>query len=232
MKRKSFNLKDFTWVDLTHALSSEIPFWEDQCGFQHQVMKDYADSTTEVKFRVQKFDMLGGIGTHMDAPAHCIPDAKTIDAISLEQLIIPGSVIDVSSHSHENYQVTPDDIFKFEHKNGIIPKGSLVIFHTGWGKWWNQPKKYRNNLVFPSIAKETAKLLLDRHITGIGIDTLSPDLATSEFPVHQLMLEAGKYIIENVANVDRLPPVGSWVFVLPIKVQGGTEAPVRLVAMF
>src|ERR1700722_20945542 len=70
-------------IDLTHALSPEIPCWDNDCGFQHGLTLDYADCSTDIKFRVQKFEMPAGIGTHMDAPAHCIPGGKTIDEISL-----------------------------------------------------------------------------------------------------------------------------------------------------
>ncbi len=65
----------------------------------------------------------------------------------------------------------------------------------------------------------------------VGIDTLSPDNPKNDFPVHKLILEAGKYIIENVANTNLLPTNGSIICALPIKIKEGTEAPIRLVAM-
>lgn len=222
----------FKFVDLTHNLTPEIPFWEARCGFQHQLTKDYSDCEGAVKFRVQKFDMFAGIGTHIDAPAHCFSGAKTVDQITLEELITSCYVIDISQQAHEKYLLTPDDVLAFEAKHGRIKKNTFIIVHTGWGELWNQPEKYRNNLIYPSISEETAELLLSRDIAGLGIDTLSPDLGDSEFPVHRLILGAGKYIVENIANADQLPPTGSYTLVLPIKVFGGTEAPIRLVGMF
>jgi kynurenine formamidase len=232
MKNNHINLKNYTFVDLTHALTPEIPFWEAKCGFQHQVTQDYADCIGAVKFKVQKFEMFAGIGTHMDAPAHCFSGAKTVDQIALDQLIISCNVIDVSANAHETYTFTPNDIHTFEAKYGAIEKDTFIIIHTGWGKFWNNPEKYRNTLVYPSISIAAAELLLSRNIVGLGIDTLSPDVATSEFPVHRLILGAGKYIVENIANADQLPPIGSYIMVLPIKVSGATEAPIRLIGMF
>lgn len=220
------------FVDLTHTLSPEIPCWDSGCGFQQQIKHDYADSGTDVKFRVQQLIMNSGIGTHMDAPAHCVPNGFTISDIPLESLIIPCVVIDVSAKAHEKYSVTPEDIHEYEDEYGIIKRNSFVIIYTGWERFWNKPDMYRNGLVFPCVSKKTAELLLNRSVTGIGIDTLSPDRADDNFPVHQVLLSAGKYIIENVANAKRLPPVGSYICVLPIKIKGGTEAPVRLVGMF
>ena len=65
----------------------------------------------------------------------------------------------------------------------------------------------------------------------ICIDTLSPDLPSSGFPVHKHVLGAGKYIVENIANASKLPPVGSITLAMPIKVAGLTEAPIRLIGL-
>src|SRR5439155_8619307 len=123
-----------------------------------------------------------GIGTHMEAPAHCIPGGLTIEDITLKQLITPCIVIDVSEKSNEKYSVTCDDIYNFENKYGTIFKDTFVIIHTGWERFWTHPERYRNNLLFPSLSKEAAKLLLERDIAGLGIDTLSPDREEDGFP--------------------------------------------------
>jgi kynurenine formamidase len=60
-------------IDLTHVLDSTIPTWNGGCGFNHDVHIDYADCEAQDKFRVMKVKMHAGIGTHMDAPSHCIP---------------------------------------------------------------------------------------------------------------------------------------------------------------
>lgn len=229
--QKTTDLSHFTFIDLTHSLSPTIPQWGENCGFQHKTECDYTDCDTDVKFRVQKFEMSAGIGTHMDAPAHCIPGGLTIADIPLEKLITPCVVIDISEKANERYSLSRKDIIDFENKYGIIPANTFVIIYTGWGKLWNQPIKYRNNLVFPSVSKEAAELFIERNITGLGIDTLSPDRAEDGFPVHQLLLNSGKYIIENVANCNNLPCVGAFIIALPIKIKDATEAPIRLVGM-
>ena len=127
--------------------------------------------------------------------------------------------------------MTKEDVLQFERVYGNIPHGAFVIIYTGWSKRWSQPEKYRNEKIFPSISIEAAEHLLSRNIVGLGIDTLSPDAFGSQFPVHSLILGAGKYIVENVANADQLDPIGSFIFALPIKVFEGTEAPMRLVGM-
>lgn len=76
-------------IDLTHTLLPTVPHWSGSCGFQMQMTRDYADSTAEVKFRVQNIEMCAGVGTHMDAPAHCIAGGTDIAGITLQQLIVP-----------------------------------------------------------------------------------------------------------------------------------------------
>ncbi len=230
--QKTLSLDDFVFVDLTHTLSPTVPHWGVDVGFKYNArLIQSAESAGEMKFRVQRLEMSAGIGTHMDAPSHCYEDAAAINDIPLQALITVCRVIDVSKHAHENYSVTVDDISSFEEKYGTIPEGAFVIIYTGWDQRWDQPEKYRNEKIFPNISVEAAKLLLSRNIVGMGIDTLSPDAFGSDFPVHQLMLSAGKYIIENVANAKQLDPSDSYVFALPMKIMDGTEAPVRLIGM-
>lgn len=229
--QKIINLDEFTFIDLTHSLSSDIPHWGTACGFQHKIEHDYFNSTTDVKFRTYNVQMVAGIGTHMDAPAHCIPNAATISEIPLRSLISPCRMIDISDKAHAQYSLTVDDIKTLENKYGMIPKETFIIVYTGWDQWWDQPEKYRNKLVFPSVSKEAAEVLIARDIVGLGIDTLSPDAGNSRFPVHQLILSSGKYIVENIANAKMLDATGCYIFVLPIKINDGTEAPVRLIGM-
>lgn len=229
--QKNIGWEEFTYIDLTHALSPTIPHWGMKCGFQNYIQHDYADGDNEVKFRVQNFQMVAGIGTHIDAPAHCIPDGKTIADISLASLIRPAVVIDVSSKAYDRYSLSVEEIHFFEDKFGIIPQDSFVICYTGWSQYWDEPERYRNELIFPSITKEAAEYLLTRNVVGLGIDTLSPDRGDSNFPVHQLFLGAGKYIIENIANANLLRPIDDFIIALPLKIQDATEAPLRLVGV-
>lgn len=217
----------FKMIDLTHTITPAIATWDGGCGFQHEIKHDYDDSG----IRVQKLKMNAGIGTHMDAPAHFIKNAKSIAELSLNELIAPCVRIDISTKAHANYSMSIKDIYEFEAECGLIKPGSFVIIYTSWSRFWSDPEKYRNNLSFPDISKDAAELLLDRKVSGIGIDTLSPDCLKDDFWVHKIILGAGKYIVENIANAKDLPPVGSYSLSLPIKVAEGTEAPVRLIGL-
>lgn len=229
--QKNLSLDHFTFVDLTHTLTSNVPNWEIGCGFENNIKHDYHQSDAQVKFRIQHLQMGAGIGTHMDAPAHCISGGLTISEVPLQSLITRCYVINVADRAHEKYLVTVDDLQHFEEKHDRIHKNSVVIIYTGWSQHWNTPEKYRNNLVFPSVSEHAADYLLWRDVAGIGIDTLSVDTAESGYPVHKKMLGEGKYLVENVANANLLDPTGNYIMTLPIKIKDGTEAPVRLIGL-
>lgn len=221
-------------IDLTHTLNSEIPTWNGSCGFHNEIKQDYQHENSGISFRVNQLKMHAGIGTHMDAPAHCVRNGACIHEIDVQNLIGAAFVINVREKCLNNptYEISSEDIMDFEKKYGEVQKDSIVLFWTGWDHYWNNPEAYRNNHIFPSISKEAAQFLISKGIKGVGIDTLSPDKPQSGlFPVHEIFLSNGKYIIENVANLNQLPPVGSIVIALPIKVFEGTEAPIRMIAL-
>jgi kynurenine formamidase len=219
------------FIDLTHTLHPQIPTWNGSCGFCLETKLEYDQCTTDVKFKVQQMKLHAGLGTHIDAPSHCIPGGQSVEAISLETLVGEGIKIDISDKADATYSLTKEDVLAFEAAHGPIPSGAIVLIETGWGeRYWDQPERYRNGLTFPSVSKEAILELLSRGIKGLGIDTLSPDRPNEGFPVHANLLGAGKWILENVANLKLLPPKGFHVAAYPIKAQGATEAPVRLVA--
>ena len=218
-------------IDLTHTLSPHIPSWDGDCCFRLETQVDYKDCLAPNLFRVQGIECKASAGTHMDSPAHCCPGGHTIDTLDLENLLTDCVVIRVDEDADENYVAMPGIVTSFEKKHGTIPPNAFVIFHTGWDRYWTTPEKYRNDLKFPSIHENTAALLIERMIAGIGIDTLSPDARGEDFPVHRVILGAGKYIVENIANAKSLPPTGAKISVMPMKMQGATESPVRLIAI-
>lgn len=218
-------------IDLTHVLETTIPTWDRGCGFNPDLQLDYSDCQGDDKFRVMKLRIDAGIGTHIDAPSHCVPGGKNIHEFEVNDLNMPCVVIDVSNKAHAHYRVSAEDINDFESLHGVIAHNTCVLIKTGWGRFWGEPLKYHNNHVFPSVSEETANLLLERGAAALGIDTLSPDCPNHGFKVHQAFLGAGKILIENVANLDNMPPTGAYIIICPLKIRNGTEAPARLLGL-
>ena len=218
-------------IDLTHTLDENSPAWNGDCGFRHERKLDYDQCPGEVKFRVQQIKMHGGIGTHIDAPAHVVPGGITVEGLALNDLVRPCVCIDVSQKANAAFKLSAQDILAFESAHTRIQPEDFVIIYTGWDTYWHEPKRYHNQYQFPSLSESAVQCLLERNIAGLGIDTLSPDCPDSGFPAHKYLLGAGKYIVENVANASELPPMGFTTLALPLKGQGLTEAPLRLVGL-
>lgn len=218
-------------IDLTHTLTPAITGYDPGPCFALSTQCDYKDCTSPNVFRVQKIECMACAGTHMDAPSHAIEGGETIEMLDLKDLVTNFVVIFNNTEPTEDFVFMPESVLQFEKEHGTITPDTFVIFHSGWDKRWKTPEKYRNDLKFPSVHVETAKLLMERNISGIGIDTLSADSGGIDFPVHRVILGAGKYLVENIANAKELPPVGDKIMIMPMKIEGGTEAPIRLVAI-
>lgn len=217
-------------IDLTHNLDENVPTWTADCGFESKILEhDFA--------RVHSFTFhLSSAGTHMDAPSHFCKTGIHIDKIPLEKLIVPLCVIEVTQEADPDFFISAGHIHRYEKVYGKIPAGCFVAAHTGWDKYWSTPEKYRDEdntgtMHSPGFSAEAGHLLLERDIAGIGIDTLNPDGNNNDYPIHYSFLEAGKYIVENLTNLDKVPPSGAYVALLPIKIRDASEAPIRAVAI-
>jgi kynurenine formamidase len=86
-------------------------------------------------------------------------------------------------------------------------------------------------LHFPGLSPEAAEWLIqNRSIDAIGIYTPSIDRGQStDFRSHVILYGQNIPGFENVANLSQLPPVGSYVIALPMKIEGGSGGPLRIV---
>lgn len=225
-------------VDLTHSINARVPTYEPAEQSVYQV-KTVATIEKD-KYFARNITLPEHFGTHIDAPAHFARGMWTVDQIPPERLMGPLVVLDVSAKVKDNpdYQVSVEDIAAWEHANGEIAPGAVVMARTGWDARWNSVKEYRNAdtkgvMHFPGYAEDAAKFLVEgRNVLGLGIDTLSIDYGPSkDFEVHQYTLAHSVYHLENVANLDRAPAKGAIVVVAPMKLEGGSGGPVRILAL-
>jgi kynurenine formamidase len=233
-----FDSQRVRFVDLGLPLNEKSPFWP---GENYKPFKLETIATLEKDGVLSKaFSMPEHLGTHIDAPNHFEKDRPGVDAIPAEQLFGPGVVIDlaVKCERDPDAMLTVADISEWEKARGAIPRGAVVLLHTGWGKHVATPARYLNRdtlgkMHFPGYSAEAAEWLVkNREVRGIGIDTMSIDrgLSTS-FEVHHVINKARKYGLENVAQLEALPAKGFGVVVAPIKIEGGTGGPTRIWAV-
>jgi kynurenine formamidase len=152
-------------------------------------------------------------------------------------------VIDVAKQvaADADYRLTVDDVVAWERLYGAIPSGVAVLLRTGWSSRWPDRKSTFGDdvpgrvdrLHFPGFGKAAVEFLVGkRNVAALGLDTPSLDHGPStDFPAHRVAAGAGVPGFENLDRLDRLPPTGAWLVALPMKIAGGSGAPLRAVAL-
>jgi len=193
------------------------------------------------------YRMACDVGTHIDSPSHWYENARDVSQLTLSELCCPGVVIDCRDQvqSNPDYALTVDDILQWEKRHQqTIPPGALVCMRTGWSSKFRDVESYmgiqydvgddgakKPKCHFPGFSSEAAKLVIERDVAGIGIDTPSLDIGISlDYPVHCLILGSDRYQIENMV-LDNLPESNLTFISLPLKVAGGPESETRVIAI-
>ena len=181
-------------------------------------------------------------GTHIDAPIHFAEGRTSTAEIPVARLIGPARVVDIREQCEANrdYLLAPSDIESHERRYGRIERGAVVLVRTGFGRHYPDAAAYLGSaergttegLSFPGIGEAAARLLVERDVDLVGLDTASLDHGPStDFVAHRVLSEADIPGLENVANLGQLPPHGAIVIALPMKIEDGTGGPCRIIAL-
>lgn len=214
-------------IDLSHTIEPGMPLFgpaapqpEITAWMSHEQAADgghYEGCTCEIS----EVRMLTSIGTYMDSPYHFNPAGVSIEALTLDQLVLPGVMVDCTGVSARQ-PIGPAVL------EGIDVAGKAVLFHTGWSRYWGQPEYFE----FPFLTGETATALRDRGAKLAGVDFLVIDDTTApRRPVHVTLLHANILIVENLTNLSALPSEGFTFHAAPVKVKGAAAFPVRAYAV-
>lgn len=219
--------------DMTHTLHEDFPTYFGESQFSREQIFNYAEHS----FNLQQFTVNEHTGTHIDAPLHFSADGMSVDEIPVSSLIAPLCVVDIAARAAENAdaQLTPDDLKAWIATNGDIPAGACVAMHSGWAAKVDTDG-YRNfdgtAQHYPGFHVEAVQMLLETGAQSIAVDTLSLDHGMSaDFATHYAWLPTGRFGIENLANLDKVPITGATLVIGAPKHRGGTGGPARIFAM-
>jgi kynurenine formamidase len=231
-------------VDLSHIYDAKTVFWPTADPFR---LESVADGMTArgYYYAANNFFSSEHGGTHLDAPVHFAKGAQSVDEIPLERLLGAAYIVDVreQADADADYQVSVEDIARAESSQGPIPRDAIVLIRTGFSTRWPDPVRYLGtaergaagaaNLHFPGLHPEAAKwIVANRPIKAIGLDTASIDYGRSTlFESHRILYAANIPAFENLTALERLPLTGAYIIALPMKIGGGSGAPLRAVAI-
>ena len=241
---QSVDFNSAKWVDLSHVYDESTLYWPNNVnGFEHteefkgQTPGNYFYSSYTISTPEHG-------GTHLDAPIHFAEKGWTVDQIPLSSVTGYAVVVNVSAKTMNNrdYLISPQDLIDWETTNGQIPKGTIVLFNTGYAKFYPNRKEYFGTdkkgmeaipeLHFPGISAEASTWLVENRLPkSVGIDTPSIDYGQSkDFQTHRILLGNNIPGFENLTNLDVLPVKGSYIVALPMKIANGSGGPLRIVA--
>jgi len=237
-------------LDLTQVLNEKTPVI--------QLPPPFGNTPGIEKHLISRFDDKGPAwywnwlavgehaGTHFDAPCHWISgkDRPCVDQIPAERFVGPAAVVDVTAEVAKNpdFVVSRQTLLDWERKHGRVPARAWVILRSGWDARASDAKAFLNvgadgRPHYPGFGLESAQFLSqERDVLGVGTEAIGTDAALGAgaqppFPNHFTMHGAGKFGLTQLANVGSLPPTGAIVIATPLKVEGGSGSPVRVIAL-
>lgn len=235
-------------VDLTQELSEDTPVlvlpepFGQTAPFSRQEISRYDERGAAWAW--SNFTTGEHTGTHFDAPLHWVtgkdlPD-NSVDTIPPAHFVGPAVVIDAAAEAAKDadFILTTDFIRAWEGRHGRIPARSWVLLRTDWSK--REGDTYTNRREdgphTPGPDPDAVRFLVEeRDIIGFGVETIGTDAGqahgmTPPYPAHTLLHGAGRYGLQCLTNLDRLPPTGALIVAAPLKIRGGSGSPLRVLA--
>jgi kynurenine formamidase len=237
-------------VDLSQTLSSRFPQivlppeFEQCAPFRMEPISRYDEDGPAWYWN--NFSCGEHTGTHFDAPIHWITGRdlpqSTTDTIDPRRFVAAACVVDCSKQAARDadFLLTEAHLRRWEREHGEIPAGSWLLMRTDWSKK-SDPVAYQNldetGQHTPGPDLSAVRFLLeDRRVIGFGSETIGTDAGQAAnfrppYPCHSLMHGAGRFGLQCLANLDRLPPTGAVVFAAPLKILHGSGSPLRVLAL-
>ena len=211
-------------VDISHQLWPGMPKIPILPEVERHQVASIADGAP---LNISAITLALHVGTHIDAPAHAVDGAKTIDELPIERFA--GSAVVAKVDRKPGEEITVDDVLA----GGPAPeRGEFLLVATGWSDKFLSPD-YADH---PSLSPELAAWCVEQGVPFVGVDMITPDLPVHrrgegfDFPVHRTLLGAEVLIAENLTNLDAIAGQRVHVHAYPLAIRGGDAGPARVVA--
>jgi len=183
--------------------------------------------------------------THVDAPWHynsriAGKPAETIDQLPLEWFFGDGVVLDMTAKGDGEKIDVADVEAELERIGHSLKELDIVLVRTGRDAHYGEAG-YMG--LGPGVTVDATRWLFDRGVRVMGIDAWGWDaplyMQAQEaierdepgvfWAAHQADLPYSQ--IERLVNLGELPPTGFKVACFPLRIEGGSAAPARVVAI-
>ncbi|MFN6468240.1 MAG: cyclase family protein [Nostoc sp. SerVER01] len=222
-------------IHLSHVIDLDIPQWPGDPPVELETVAQLNNDG----YYLRRFSLGEHSATHINAPNSFYSHSIGIDQYPAQSLIVPAVVIDIREIVKANfdYALAIADVLAWEEQYGEIPAGCIVILNTGWQKKWFDKNAFFNQDAegishFPGFGIDATQFLLQqRQIAGVGIDTHGVDPGQdNSLATNRLVLEQPRIVLENLTNLDQLPPKGTTLAIGILRLRGGSGSPVGVLA--
>ena len=224
---------DSPFIDLSHTFEDGMPGFRMKRNdgtvvqysahirpfLTHEESRPFYNGHAE--FEITELTFQSSIGTYLDSPYHRWRDGRDISRIALDEVILPGLVIDARGlAAWESLGV--DRLPPAE-----VVQGRAVLVNFGWDQHWGTEEYY----AYPFLSREAISHLAAAGAKLVGVDTLNiDDTHDPERPAHSTFLKQETLIVENLANLDYLQGNHFRFFAVPLKARDTAAMPVRAFA--
>jgi len=205
------------FIDLTHYITHQMPVFpaDPTVGVltHHNYQNGYFVS--QVIFGTHT-------GTHVDVPVHKIKGGRTVDEVPIERFAQRAYVMDLTFLKPLE-EITRAHLDKHADK---VKDVSAVILKTGWSSHFDQEDFFT---AFPGISEEAVDWFKEHGINLVGLESPSVN-AVKHAEIHTLLLQNDIYVVESLANVEKIPAEYVDLYAVPLKLKGLDGSPVRAFA--
>ncbi len=237
-------------VDLTETLTPDFPIIQlpEEFGqaerFSSEVISRYDENGPAWYW--QNFTVCEHSGTHFDAPIHWVTgkdvENGSVDTMPIKNFVAPVCVVDCSAEVavDKGFILTRGFLEAWEAEHGRIPAGAWVFMRSDW-RHVADPQNYTNmqddGAHSPGPDGEAVLWMInERDVMGFGTECIGTDAGQAfnfepQYPCHYYMHGAGKYGLQCMTNLDKLPATGALIVAAPLKIKEGSGSPLRVFAL-
>lgn len=207
-------------IDLTLPVEPEMLAFPGYPPFEAEVVRRY-DPDGHLSHR---FTATTHTGTHIDAPAHYVEGATTVDDLDLETLVGPAEVLDLRAYRGE-----PISRAILEDESPALDPGARVVLITGDVDELPPDRSFFDEASV--LIEDAAHWFVEREVSLIANDFLTEGLDAEDRPVHHTLLGAGIPVVEYLCNTDEIADEDRVELTcLPLRLEGLEASPVRAIA--
>lgn len=210
-------------VDLSHPIADGmqaypgLPAPKIGAHLDHEASREKYQHKAE--FYLGKVEMVGNVGTYIDAPFHRYAEGVDLARLPLESIAaVPGLVLDAQPDTRRAIDLqVPSDV-----------RGRAVLVRTGWSRRWGTPEYWAPG---PFLSSASVDRLLAGGVALVGVDFWNVDDTNDPArPAHTKLLGAGVPIVEHLTGLASLPRDGFRFTAVPPPLVNGASFPVRAFA--